>query len=110
VKSGIFSATVAQNPTIPVSDGMKNRMNSAVVWNLLSPFSTTPRPPALLVTHHSSSNPTASRNGAPRFSSMRMLSTPFQTTHILINQKAKKQIQIPDVICAVAGHTIFNIE
>src|SRR6516164_5869009 len=49
VKSGIFSATVAQNPTIPVSAGMKKRTNSAVLWNLLGVRSTGPNPPALRV-------------------------------------------------------------
>ena len=31
----MLSATVAQNPTMPVSDGTKKRKNSPVVWNLL---------------------------------------------------------------------------
>ena len=38
----MFSATVAQKPTMPVSDGMKKRKNSAVVWNLLGALSTGP--------------------------------------------------------------------
>src|SRR6516225_12250762 len=53
----MFSATVAQNPTIPVSDGMKKRMNSAVDWNLLGALSTGPSPPALPVIHQSSNRP-----------------------------------------------------
>src|SRR6185503_6074647 len=106
----MLSATVAQKPTIPVSDGMKKRINSAVVWNLLSLLRTFERPPALLVTHQRRSRPTASRNGAPRLSSARMVSTPFQTTHMLISQKPKKQIQMPEAICAVEGQTILSME
>src|SRR3954468_10245924 len=94
VKSGMFSATVAQNPTIPVSDGMKNRINSALVLNLLGVFSTGPKPPALLTVHHSNATPTVSRKGAPTPSSTRMVSMPFHTTHMLISQNPKKQIQM----------------
>src|SRR5881227_2953967 len=106
----MFSATVAQKPTIPVNDGMKKRKNSALVWNLLGVFSTGPRPPALPVTQKKSSKPTASRNGAPTPSSQRMVSMPFHTTHMLINQKKKKQIQMPAGMSAAAGHMILSIE
>src|ERR1035438_3241006 len=43
----MLSATVAQKPTMPVSDGIKKRRNSALVRNLLGALSTGPRPPAL---------------------------------------------------------------
>src|SRR5436305_11893077 len=106
----MFSATVAQKPTMPVSDGIKKRINSALVWNLLGVLSTGPRPPALPVTHHKSSRPTANRNGAPTPSSQRMVSMPFHTTHILISQKKKKHSQMPPAAPAVAGHMILSIE
>ena len=78
----MFSATVAQKPTMPVSDGMKKRTNSAVVWNLLGVFSTGPSPPALPVIHSSSNSPMPSRNGAPTPSRNLMVSMPRHTTHM----------------------------
>src|SRR3569832_1494773 len=106
----MFSATVAQKPTMPVSDGMKKRTNSAVVLNLLGEARTGPKPPALLTVNHNSASPTISRNGAPTPSRMRMVSIPFQTTDMFISQNPKKQIQIPAPDCATEGHTILAID
>src|ERR1700677_4563799 len=106
----MLSATVAQNPTMPVSDGTKNRMNSAVLWNLLGELSTGPKPPALPGIHQSSSSPMPSMNGAPMPCRNRMVSMPFQITAMFSAQNAKKQTQMPLENCAAAGQTIFNME
>src|ERR1700688_1023622 len=110
VKSGIFSATVAQNPTIPVSEGIKNFPNSPNEWNLLGALSTGPSPPALPVIHQSRSNPTPSIRGALTLCRNLIVSIPRQITVILTSQKAKKQTQTPTLIPAEAGHRICSIE
>src|ERR1700688_3358677 len=86
----MFRATVAQKPTIPVKDGMKNFKNGAVEWNLLGVLSTGPRPPAWLVTHHSNSKPTPSMKGAAIPSRNLIASIPPQMTKIFRAQNAKK--------------------
>jgi hypothetical protein len=106
----MLSATVAQNPTMPVSDGMKNLTNSALEWNLLGALSTGPRPPALPVIHQSSSRPIASIKGAPMPSRILIVSMPRQITAILSSQKAKKQIHWPPAACAAPGHRILSME
>src|SRR6185436_4949188 len=102
----MLSATVAQKPTMPVSDGIKNRTNSAVVWNLLGALRTGPKPPASDVIHHSMSKPTASMNGAATPSSTLMVSMPCQTTSMFSPQKKKKQIHMPSDDPLAAGHRI----
>src|SRR5215471_12583780 len=91
VKSGIFKATVAQKPTMPVSEGMKKRRNSPVLWNLLGVSSTGPIPPALPVTQNRSSSPTTSMNGSPMPSRNLMVSIRRQMTNIFSTQERKKQ-------------------
>src|SRR5258707_9523835 len=76
---------------MPVSDGMKNRTNSAVSWNLLGALRTGPKPPASEVIHHNISRPTESMNGAATPSRILMVSMPRQTTSMLSPQKKKKQ-------------------
>src|SRR5579864_583500 len=90
----MLSATVAQNPTMPVSEGMKKRTNSPEVWNLLGALSTGPNPPASEVIHHSISSPTPSMKGAAMPSKILMVSMPRQTTNMFSAQKAKKQIHM----------------
>jgi len=105
----MLSATVAQNPTMPVSDGMKCLKNSPVDVNLLGSLSTGPKPPALPVIHHNSSSPTPSITGAPMPSRNLMVSMPRQITAMLSAQKAKKQTQdTPGA--AAAGHRIRSME
>src|SRR5512140_930532 len=106
----MFSATVAQKPTIAVSEGIKNGRNSESVWNLLGVESTGPNPPALLVIHHSSSTPTPSMNGAPMPSRNLMVSMPFQTTTIFSSQKEKKQIQMEAGKAAMEGERMPSME
>src|SRR6266850_2465619 len=86
----MFSATVAQKPTIAVSEGTKTCKNSAVVLNLLGVLRTGPRPPAFLVIHHKRRSPTPSMKGAPIPSKNLIVSMPRQITSMLRNQNAKK--------------------
>src|SRR5215467_13804545 len=102
----MLSATVAQNPTMPVSDGTKNRRNSAVLWNLLGALRTGPKPPASEVIHHSISKPTDSMNGAATPSRILIVSMPRQTTSMLSPQKKKKQTHMPAEDPVAAGHRI----
>ena len=106
----MLSATVAQKPTMPVSDGMKKRTNSAVEWNLLGALSTGPRPPAFPEIHQSSRRPIANMNGAPMPSRILMVSMPRQITAMFSNQKAKKQAHWPPAMFPAAGQIIFSME
>src|ERR1700676_5530444 len=106
----MLSATVAQKPTMPVSDGIKKRMNSAVVLNLLGVLSTGPKPPALLVIQNKSSSPIPSMNGAPMPSRNFMVAMPRQTTSILSSQKAKKHTQETPACVAAAGQSTSSME
>src|SRR6188474_2005618 len=105
----MLSATVAQNPTMPVSDGMKKRRNSPVVLNLLGAERTGPKPPAREVIHHSRIRPTRSMKGAATSSRIRIDSMPFQTTAMLRAQKKKKQPQSPADEPLAAGHMIWSM-
>src|SRR2546427_4689276 len=105
----MLSATVAQNPTIPVSDGMKKRTNSAVLWNLLGALRTGPNPPASDVIHHSISSPTESMNGAATPSRILIVSMPRQTTSMFSAQKKKKQDHIAVDDPFAAGQRIWSM-
>jgi len=106
----MFSATVAQKPTIPVSEGMKKRTNSPVVLNLLGLLNTGPSPPALRVIHQSSKSPIPSMKGAPMPSRNLIVSMPRQITAMLSSQNAKKQNQIPPAKLAAAGQSTSSME
>src|ERR1017187_2646815 len=106
----MLSATVAQKPTMPVSDGIKKRRNSALVRNLLGALSTGPRPPAFPVIHHNRRSPMPSMKGAPMPSRNLMVSMPRHMTAMLSAQKAKKQIQAPPGEAAAPGQKIFSME
>ena len=101
---------MAQKPTMPVSDGMKNFRNAAVDVNLLGALRTGPRPPALPVIQKSSRRPTQSMKGAPIPSRNLMVSMPRQMTAMLTSQKAKKQTQMPPGQSPAAGQRIFSME
>src|SRR5260370_37017573 len=87
----MLRATVAQNPTMPGSEGMKKRTNSPEVRNRLGALRTGPKPPASEVIHHSISSPTPSMKGAAIPSRNLMVSIPRQTTNMFSAQKRKKQ-------------------
>src|SRR5437016_5468437 len=105
----MLSATVAQNPTMPVSEGMKKSTNSAVVWNLLGALRTGPKPPASDVIHHSINSPTESMNGAATPSRNLMVSMPRQTTSIFSAQNKKKHDHIAGEDPLAAGQRIWSI-
>src|SRR5229473_8248913 len=105
----MLRATVAQKPTMPVSDGMKKRRNSGVLWNLLGALRTGPKPPASDVIHHSISRPTESMNGAATPSRTLIVSMPRQTTNMFSAQKEKKQIHMPVDDPLAAGQRIWSM-
>src|SRR5215468_7899488 len=90
----MFSATVAQKPTIAVKEGTKNTKNSDGVWKRLGALRTGPKPPARRVIHQSSRTPTLSMNGAPMPSRNFMVSMPFHTTTMFNSQNEKKHTQM----------------
>eukprot|EP01031_Cornospumella_fuschlensis_P051887 gene51887-63445_t len=95
VKSGMFSASVAQKPTIAVSDGQ----NTAENWPAFLPPSTNaegwsrmgPKPPALSQAHHSSTKQMTILIGAVQVSSLRMASMPCTTNQNCSAQNSRKQ-------------------
>src|SRR5215813_88826 len=101
----MFKATVAQKPTIAVSEGTKTCRNSAVVLNLLGVLSTGPSPPAFLVIHHKRRTPTPSMNGAPIPSRNFIVSMPRQITSMLRDQKARKHAQETPVWPTIPGQS-----
>ena len=76
----MFSESVAQNPTMPVSAGKKYFQNCpSFGWPTSKAEGCDnigPNPPALLQAHQSSSNPSAMSSGALMFSRTRMVSMP----------------------------------
>src|SRR6266568_4089281 len=58
----MFSETVAQNPTTPVSEGTKKRKNSPKVWNFEGVASMGPKPPAFFRAQSNKANPMSKRN------------------------------------------------
>src|SRR5689334_3111515 len=88
----MFSERVAQKPTMPVRPGIKKAQRSDVEANREGTFSIAVNPPGTLVIAQASKASAANgRKKALKTSSFRMLSTPSQTTHILISQKTIKQ-------------------
>src|SRR5689334_9182445 len=98
----MFSDSVAQKPTMPVSAPTKNGQNVPA----LAPFgpkadgwaSIGPNPPALSYAQYSSSNPSAISSGALMFSRMRIELIPRQITATLISQKIRNETNCGIVI------------
>src|SRR3990170_1870275 len=94
VKSGILSESVAQYPTIAVTQG-RNRVPNDLGPSLL-PRRTSElasiglMPPPFAAAHQSSARPITIRNGADSVSSHLIDSVPFQTNHRLMSQNAAK--------------------
>src|ERR1700674_3872751 len=93
----MFRATVAQNATTPVSEGMKNRKNSPKLWNFEGVASMGPKPPALLRAQSNSASPIKSRNGAVIPCRKRIVLMPRTITITLSSQKNRKQVGRPHV-------------
>src|ERR1700691_1828449 len=109
VKSGIFKLSVAQYPTIAVSDGKKNFRNPCVVVNLLGVESIGPNPPARCSMNPSSASPSTSISGAEKLCRNRIDSTPRHTTTIFSAQNPRKQTHVTLGRCAAAGHSTATI-
>jgi hypothetical protein len=105
----MFKATVAQKPTIAVSDGTKNRQSSRPDRNLPGELRTGPIPPASRTTHHSITTPIMSKKGADTFSTSRIKSKPFQTTYTFSAQKTPKQIHNDVSEPPSVGHAMPSI-
>ena len=96
VKSGMFSASVAQKPTMAVSDGQNVGQN----WPAFLPPSTNcdgasssgPKPPAFWYTQPSSTKQIAIFSGAVYVSSLRIAFMPCTMNQNWIAQNARKQI------------------
>src|SRR6266849_549270 len=92
----MFSETVAQKPTTPVSEGIKKRKNSPKLWNFDGVESMGPKPPALLRAQRRRVSPIRSRNGAEMPCRKRMVSIPRRITNTLRSQKKAKQRAGPE--------------
>jgi hypothetical protein len=91
----MLSDSVAQNPTIAVSDGKNALRNSGVVAKRLGCDRIGPNPPALVVAQPSSASPTTIRNGAAKLSSHLMLSVPLRMNHTFIAQNTRNPSASP---------------
>src|SRR3954463_10487782 len=79
VKSGMFSESVAQKPTIAVSCGTKTRQNSPGVLNFEPCEKSSRTEPSFHVAHQSRASPATIRNGAAHDSSHLIESIPCHT-------------------------------
>src|SRR5437899_12220222 len=87
----MFSETVAQNPTTPVSEGTKKRKNSPKVWNFEGVASMGPKPPAFFRAQSNKANPMSKRKGAEMPWRKRMVSMPRTITSTFRSQKKAKR-------------------
>lgn len=76
VKSGMFSDSVDQKPIMPMSEGQKSFQKSPPQPSLEGWSSSGPKPPALLLIHHSITPAPSSTKGAAQFSKRRIVSMP----------------------------------
>src|ERR1700732_2181197 len=100
----MFRDSVAQYPTIAVSEGKKKRRKLAVVWKRLGAASIGPKPPALCSIPNSNVSDMTSMNGAEKLCKNRIDSTPRHTTYIFSSQNPRKLAHKTAGIWAVAGH------
>src|SRR5579862_6840668 len=87
----MLSETVAQKPTTPVNDGMKNRKNSPKLANFEGVASIGPKPPALAPAQRSKASPITNNKGADTPCKNRIVSMPRRMTTTLRSQKKMKQ-------------------
>src|SRR5580704_6272003 len=88
----MLSETVAQKPTTPVNDGIKNLKNSPKLANFEGVASIGPKPPALAPAQSKRASPITSKRGAETPCRNRMVSIPRKMTATLSSQKKMKQI------------------
>ena len=87
----MFSETVAQKPTTPVSEGMKNLKNSPKVVNLEGVANIGPNPPALAPAQSNNAKPITNKSGAETPCKNRIVSMPRKITATFSSQKKMKQ-------------------
>src|ERR1035437_9069289 len=109
VKSGIFNDSVAQYPTIAVSEGKKKCRKLSVVWNSLGAARIGPNPPALCTIQKSSPSDITSKNGAEKLCRCRIDSTPRHTTTMFSSQKPRKHVHNTPGIAAEGGQITLSI-
>src|SRR5688572_28194769 len=91
----MLSDSVAQKPTMAVSEGKNTRMKSALVANFEGWDRMGPNPPAFTYAQASNARPTTIRNGADTLSSHLMLSVPLTMNHTFNAQKTRKPSASP---------------
>src|SRR5688572_24631084 len=105
----MFRASVAQKPTMAVSEGTKKARNSPVDWNLLGCARIGPIPPARSMAQASNARPAAIRNGAAQASRNLIDSLPRTTMYMFQSQNAKKAIQAPPGTWAQEGNAVISM-
>src|SRR5688572_13178602 len=96
--------SVAQKPTMPVSEGKKKAQNAALEVNLLGCARIGPSPFPAEMAHHSSASAATGRKYALNTSNFRMLSTPRYTTYIFTSQNRKNTSAGPVSSAQLAGN------
>src|ERR1700744_5171056 len=99
----MFNESVAQYPTIAVSEGKKKCKKEPVEWNRLGAESIGPQPPALCSIQKSSANDITNINGAEKLCRKRIDSPPRQPTNIFSSQKPRKLAHNTTGMWAVEG-------
>ncbi len=90
VKSGMLSDSVAQKPTMPVSEGTKTSQKAPKVSKREGCESMGPTPPARPTAHTSSTAAITSTSGAAQFSNTFTASMPLTMMKMFSAQKTKK--------------------
>src|SRR5580658_3176150 len=103
----MFSESVAQYPTIAVSDGKKKWRKLLVEWKRLGADSMGPKPPALWSIQKRRTSDITTMKGAEKLCRKRIDSTPLHTTSMLSSQKPRKLDHRTTGMFAVAGHTTW---
>jgi len=108
-RSGMLSASVAQKPTMAVSEGTKKTKNSRPVWNLLGRARIGPRPPARAIAQPRSASPATIKNGAAQASSRLIELLPRTTIYMFQSQKAKKAIHTAPGTLSQTGNAVRSM-
>src|SRR5581483_2829125 len=108
----MFNDSVAQNPTMPVSDGKKKSANCETVENFDGCFKIGPSPCDTLMAQNNKARAAMGRKKALNTNSFLMLSTPRYTINIFNAQNNKKQMS--GIACgnketvSIAGNEWFH--
>src|SRR3984957_1334448 len=102
----MFSETVAQKPTVPLSAGIKNFRKSEKVTKRDGAESMGPNPPAALYAQPNSRSPTPNNIGALMPCRNLMYSIPLRITSRLMSQNAMKQMEVLCATCPQLGASV----